>query len=802
VHSPDSRRYEDASAFVYTSNGVASSVVTRIKSASSIHSQSFASRNSPVVTDSDGLATVVIVALRSPPGPRTLQFFCGDSVGNATVSLNIFIKSIVTKIQPLSPSPFSVPQAVGAPFTMQPSFKLCASSSAFGQCIPVPSQVVVAVAESYVTDGSLDGNKMAQLTGFVSAKSDASGVATFTNLAVAGSSSRRVYFSFFAGGNAWTTWDGSPCSPESASRCLSFVQLTGGPLIQKIIVSPVGFGIHKNDDKRPSVVKEGDVFPPIIVQAMSAASAPISNMIVFAQFSRIAGSSAPMFTTPLKFSKQLLRAVAVTNQTGQAVFNLSTSIGGFAGAYDVTFLPSVFSSSPINFNAPVVSVLISTSVVSVYFEGPSMVVRTLVKNQRNVFSNTIDHVFGHLVATSASDMQSVDYSTFFRLYFNLNQAHGTHAAPRYVVTAVDAMSNLVPSKFVEMISDPANVLDLMADTYDYFGHFEPSYMPVTLSSTGSSELFLKLANPIPLALWPRPPVQMYGINTARFYFLIDGVKSSSFVTVFLTPPVPPPPLPPSVVVSNLAVLQHVLSADTLTSSQILLSICDASSILLGASSNASLCPAGNTFSIGEGMFCVHQCPSSLSQLLSLWYQFTLPVFHFVVLPRPSNLLSRTVGRATVDSSDFYLEYGLTTFDGSPVPKFRLARAGPYLERFRSSPIANSRSLKIIDETSTTNGFSSLANNVYVTLASPFTLIPNVTSWRLEHEAVLQCISSATSLCHNVSGNNFPVAPDSFIQSKNYNPDTDQRMSHIHVSDFSYSSGLSGSIFVDIALEVT
>jgi hypothetical protein len=473
-----------------------------------------------------------------------------------------------------------------------------------------------------------------------------------------------------------------------------------------------------------------------------------------------------MFTTPLKFSKQLLWAVAVTNQMGQAVFNLSTSIGGFAGVYDVTFLPSVTSSLPISFNAPVVSVLISTSVASVSFEGPLMVVRTLIKNQRIPFlPNTIDHLFGHLVATSASDMQSADYSTFFRLYFNLNQEQGAYAPPRYVVTAVDAMSNFVPSKLVEIISDPANVLDLMIDTFKIFGIFEPSFIPITSSSTGSSELFLKLANPIPLALWPQPPVQLYGINTARFYFLIDGVKSSSFVTVFLTPPMPPPPLPPSVVVSNLYVFRNVLSADTLTNSQILLSICNASSVPPDAASNASHCAAGSTFSMVEGIFCVHQCPSSLSQLLSLWYQFTLPVFQFVVLPRPTNLLSRVVGRATVHSSAFHLKYGLTTFDGSPLPSWRLASAGLYLERFRTFPIANSQSLKVIDQTSAINGFSSLANNVHNTLASPFMLISNVTSWRLEQEAVLQCFSSAISLCHNVSGNNFPVAPDSFTQSK-------------------------------------
>jgi hypothetical protein len=125
---------------------------------------------------------------------------------------------------PLSDSLSLTPQTFGTPFTMQPSFKLCASSLVLGQCLPVPFQVVVAVAESLVTDESLDGNKMAQLSGFVSAKSDASGAVTFTNLGVTGSSSRRVYFSFYAGGKAWSTWDGSSCSPESASLCRSYVR--------------------------------------------------------------------------------------------------------------------------------------------------------------------------------------------------------------------------------------------------------------------------------------------------------------------------------------------------------------------------------------------------------------------------------------------------------------------------------------------------------------------------------------------------------------------------------------------------
>lgn len=340
----------------------------------------------------------MIVALRSPPGPRTLNFFCGDVSGNATFTLDIFINSIVAKIVPLSPSPSSSVQEIGAPFTMQPSFKLCASLSVRDLCVPVPFQAVVAVAESVVTDGSLDGNKMAHLTGFVSAKSDANGVATFTNLGVVGSSSQRVYFSFYAGGKAWSTWDGSACSPATVSQCRSFLTLSGGQAIQSLTVSAA-----------PSVVREGTAFPPITIRALSAANFNVPNVVIYAQFTRIAGCAAPKFTTPLSFGKQLLRASAVTDQKGQAMFNLSTSTGGFAGEYEITFLPSVAS---LNMNLPVIRVLIATSVVSVSFSGPDMVVRTLMR------SSDISSMFGHLIATTAADMRSTDYSSFFRLYFN------------------------------------------------------------------------------------------------------------------------------------------------------------------------------------------------------------------------------------------------------------------------------------------------------------------------------------------------------------------------------------------------
>jgi hypothetical protein len=689
------------------------------------------------------MATVVIVALRSPPGPRTLNFFCGDVSGNATISLDVFINSVVAKIAPMSPSPLSSVQAIGAPFTMQPSFKLCASLSSRGECVPVPFQAVVAVAESIVTDGSLDGNKMAHLTGFVSAKSDSNGVATFTNLGVIGSSSQRVYFSFYAGGKAWSTWDGSACSPASVSQCRSFVKLSGGPALQSLIISSA-----------PSVVSEGAVFPPITIQAMSAINSFVPNMVIYAQFTRIAGCAAPKFTTPLSFGKQLLRASAVTDQKGQAIFNLSTSVGGFAGEYEITFLPSVAS---LNMNLPIVRVLIATSVASVSFSGPIMVVRTLMR------SFDISTEFGHLIATTAADMRSTDYPSFFRLYFNSAQETGL-SPPKYLVTATDAMSNFVPDKLVEMISDPPNVLDLLADTYPAFGSFEVSLLPVTMSSTGSTELFLKLANPIPLALWPQQPVQLFGINTARFHFVIDGVKSFASVTVFLTPPVPPAPIPPSVIFSNMRAIIRVLQNPNnyFTPEDIFASICN-----IDTPYNASTCAPSNTFNFdvndAQASYCVPNCPSSLSLLLPVWYQFVLPLFYFVLLPNPGNTMSRVVGRATVGSSHFSLKYGVATFDGSPVPSSRLSIAADYFKRFRTVPIVNSQTLKIVDQRSATNGLDTLSNSVYDTTASPFYFVQDVLAWYSENIEVLTCFR-LSSPC-NMSGKNFSTAPAAFTQSK-------------------------------------
>lgn len=519
--------------------------------------------------------------------------------------------------------------------------------------------------------------------------------------------------------------------------------MVSGSSIKSLTVSPV-----------PSRVAEGAVFPPIIVQALSTGNAPVPNMVLYAQFSRIAGAAAPKFTTPLKFGKKLLRAVAVTNQMGEAQFNLSTTIAGFAGAYDITFLPSF----AVNVNLPVISVLIATSVVSVTFEGPSMVVRTLLRP-----TNTIQSTFGYLIPTTAAEMQSVDYTTFFRLYFNL--ASDTNPiTPRYLVTATDARSNFVSAKLVEMISEPANVLDLIADTTSVFGTFEPSFLPVTSSSTGSSELYLKLANPVPLAMWPQPPVLLHGINTARFYFVIDGVKSSSFVTVFLTPPMPPPPTPPSVIVSNMQKMADVIS--TSERNGFLGLICNVTSFP-SDDLNATYCAPENIYFFDGLRYCVPNCPLSFSQLLPFWYQFMLPLFHFVVLPNPIDPLSRVVGRAEVSGLPFPLKYGLTTFDGSPVPESRLVQLGlPFFKRLRTVPIANSQSLKVVDLTSPTNGLTALSNNVHLATASPFTLVSNVTSWYAENEAILKCLAQAAFFsCYNSSKNTFSIAPASYIQSE-------------------------------------
>lgn len=756
-------RYDAVSSFVFTANGVPSSLWNRVTSPSL--PESFVSRSSPVITDNDGLASIVIFALRSPPGLKTLSFFSGGSAGNTSLSLDIFIESSVVAILPQSPTPSETVQAIGMPFSLQPSFKLCGSTSVLGQCVPVPYQVVVAVSESMVTDGSLDGNKMAQLTGFVSAKSDLNGVVTFTDLAVVGSSSQRVYFSFYAGGQAWATWDGSPCYATTASLCRSYVELFGGPSVQSLTLSPA-----------PFVVKEGAMFPPIAVRALSAGNAPIHNMMIYAQFSRIAGSFAPKFTTPLRFGKKLLRCIAATNQTGHALFNLSTPVGGFAGTYTISFLPSFTSS--LSASLPEITVLIATSVATVAFEGPRNVVRTLLK------STLPEATLGYPIATSPEQMQSTDYATFFKLYFNDIQENAS--SPQYSVEAFDAMSNFVPNKLVEMISEPALVLDLFADTLRKFGTFEASLLPFTLPFT-PSVLFLKFANPIPLAMWPRPPIQLHGINTARFYFVIDGIQSSDFVTVFLTPPVPPSPPSPSEVVDNLLALTRPFGLEGANNEFILMSFCNVTFGLNGAAFNSNDCLPHNTYSVdlfGKAKYCIPNCPLSLSQLLPHWYQFEFPVFYFVLLPSPVDSMSRVAARTSVASAPFALKYGLTTFDGSPLPSFRLAKRTEYFRRFRASPIANSQSLNVIDRSPASNGLLSLSNNVYRTNDSPFHLISNVTLWNTENSAVLRCPVNfpklrAVSPCHNFTNNNFPVAPAAFVQSNPIRIDDSIQIMHVN-----------------------
>ena len=551
----DSVRYKEAESFVYTVNGIPSNFFGTLARAVS---STMTSGSTPVVTDGDGLATVVVFALRSPPGSRTLQVSCGQ----ANARFNVFIEYLVSSIRPLSPSPFSTLQEIGSPFTLQPSFQLCQAippsfmsrTNAFvGTCIPVPGQVVVAVAESFVSEVSLDGNKMAQLAGFVSTKSDFRGIATFRTLSVSGSSSQRVYFSFYAGGQSWSTWDGSPCSPGSSLRCTSYVQLSGGPSIHSMkILGMTSFLLS---------VPEGTSFPSVTVQAISASNTSIQNMVMYAQFSRIAGASCPKYTTPLRFGKKLLQGFAITNEMGQARFNLSSSISGFAGAYDVTFVPSITSSFPRTLKFPVISVLIATSVASVSASGPDYVVRTLLRSRD---ASQGAPFFGRPAPTTFEEMKSSNYATFFRLYFGEETAGVNNQVAQYLVFARDAGLNNVPGKLVELVSDPPNALDLFADT-DCDGStsssLRPNLLPVTLVDTGSIRLCLKMAHPMPLADWIRPPQVLHGINTARFYFVVDGVRSSFFVTVFLTPPFPSATLTARLLLDNLKAFKKVMMLD-------------------------------------------------------------------------------------------------------------------------------------------------------------------------------------------------------------------------------------------------
>jgi hypothetical protein len=126
--------------------------------------------------------------------------------------------------------------------------------------------------------------------------------------------------------------------------------------------------------------------------------------------------------------------------------------------------------------------------------------------------------------------------------------------------------------------------------------------------------------------------------------------------------------------------------------------------------------------------------------------------------------------------------------------------GAYFKRYRASPIANSQSLKVVDLTSPTNGLALLPNNVYRTTASPFTLISNVTSWLAENAATLQLVDENPS-CVGLVGRNFSIAPAFFIQSNAVFPVHNLCICLMSFADFSYSAGASGSVFVDVGLEV-
>jgi hypothetical protein len=699
--------------------------------------------SSPVITDGDGLATVVIFALRSPPGSRTLEFSCRNSFGQAISHMKMIIAHRVANVRPLSPSPSSTPQVIGAPFSTQPSFQLCQSSqlsrllsaaSVDGTCIPLPGQVVVAVAESFTSDTSLDGNKMARLGGFVSSKSNALGIVTFSNLTVLGSSSQRVYFSFYAGGNVWSTWDGSQCFPGSGLRCTSYVQLSGGPSIKSIRFI--------TNFSSPLIIEEGASFPSITIQATSASNYPIQNMVMYAQFSRIAGAASPKYTTPLKFGKKLLKAVAVTNHLGQAQFNLRSSISGFAGAYDVIFLPSITSSVPRNLIFPVISVRIATTVASVFASGPDCVVRTFVRSAKSTAQGA--PVFGLPAPCTFDEMKTTDFSTFFRMYFGEESGTNNQIA-QYRVFATDAEFNDVPEKLVELHADPPDALDLFADT-DCQGPFSgrslrPNLLPVTLADTGSVDLCLKIANPMPLSSWPRPPDVLHGINTARFHFVIDGVRSPFFVTVFLSPPMPPAPATPRILLDNFAAFSKVFGSQYLYQEQLLMTFCNTT--LLGSTDRSSgyytdygtslLCDPSNTYSVSHTdsvalVICVFSC-LSLPQILQVVFSdiVTIPWFFFVLPPPPVEPLSRVVGKSAVGAESFSIRYGFTNFNGLPQPSYAMCLVGRVM---RTSFFANSQAFKALSSGSAMS-LTTLTNNAYQTAASYVSFSPNST-------ALLQC----------------------------------------------------------------
>jgi hypothetical protein len=795
----DSVRYDAADSFAFTVNGVASgsplgSLPVYITNSST-----------PVVTDGDGLATLVIFALRSPPGTRTLEFLCSNNLGRASTTLSVFINSVVSSIRPLNSSPSSTPQPLGIPFNPQPSFQLCqatppqlsTASRLSDTCFPVAGQVVVAVVESYVTDDSLDGNKMARLSGFVSAKSDLRGIVTFSDLAVLGSSSSRVYLSFYAGGKAWSTWDGSQCSPGSASRCTSYVQMSGGPTIASVI--------SVTNVPVPLVVKEGTVFPAITVQASTTANLPVANMVMFAQFVRIAGAASPKYTTPLKFTKKLLGGFAVTNHLGQARFNLSTSVSGFAGEYDVTFLPSVTTNMPQTTVFPVITLRIASSVASVSASGPDCVVRTLI---RSTNSDQGAAAFGYPIRTTLDEMKGTDPSTFFRLYFGEENAEVRGRVARYLVSARDAGFNNVPGKLVELVSDPPNALDIFADTDCHGSATDRSaranLLPVILPETGSARMCLKYANPAPLSTWSRPPTVVSGINTARFFFVVDGVISPLVVTLFLTPPLPST-WTPSVVLQNYDsllrvsrysnVIRVVVSGRFINVNTLILSLCDVTSLSLTPSVES--CITSNVYLLkfddGTNLYlCIPRC-RELSQVLPFLYSDMFPRFFFVSPSAPDGFLSRSVGKAVLGSTPISVQFGLTTFDGSPLPASRLCEMDfTYVKRLRTVFAANSQALKVLS-TFPSLSLATLSSNAYATSVQLSYFQSNASVCIESHEKRIADLSM---------GRSFDAAPALYKQGElRARVQNTTTISHF-LLDLSFVAGLSGSVFVDVGFQVS
>jgi hypothetical protein len=252
-----------------------------------------------------------------------------------------------------------------------------------------------------------------------------------------------------------------------------------------------------------------------------------------------------------------------------------------------------------------------------------------------------------------------------------------------------------------------------------------------------------MANPLPLSSWPRPPDVLHGINTAQFHFVIDGVRSSFSVTVFLSPPMPPAPTTPRILMDNRVAFSKVVGPQYLYQVQLLMAFCN--STILGGTDRSSgyytdfgtslLCDPSNTYSVIHTesvalVICVFSC-YSLPQILQAVSAdiVTIPWFFFVLPPPPVEPLSRVVGKAAVGASPFSIRYGFTNFNGLPQPSYAICMVGRFL---RTSFFANSQAFKALSSGSAMS-LTTLTNNVYQIAASYVSFSPNSTKY-------LQCNS--------------------------------------------------------------